>query len=183
MVKLTSKFVMKDMGEPSMFLGMNLKQTETGNMNIILKSSIERIATNYNITVPLKKLNTPMAKGFETNHNINSKETSEEEHKMFRSLVGSLIYFAQMGRPDIAFAVSFLSKFHEKPLYAHLKAAIRVLQYLMQTKETGLTYDKNNDGQLKFRDFRYLDKTQNIEIEDYDEETEFRITVITVIRS
>ena len=56
----------------------------------------------------------------------------------YRSLVGELLYLSVCTRPDIAYAVGFLSKFLDKAGEAHWAAAIRVLAYLKGTSTYGL---------------------------------------------
>ena len=53
---------------------------------------------------------------------------------------GSLVYLASLTRPDIAFAVSELSRFVSNPGKPHLEAANRVFRYLKKTLSLGLVY-------------------------------------------
>ena len=59
---------------------------------------------------------------------------------LYREMVGSLLYIASWTRPDIAYAVSELSRFISNPGLVHLTAAKRVFRYLKQTISDGLTY-------------------------------------------
>ena len=58
----------------------------------------------------------------------------------YREAIGSLMYAAVATRPDIAFAVSYLSQFLENPGEAHWEATKRVFRYLAGTKSLQLTY-------------------------------------------
>ena len=51
-------------------------------------------------------------------------------NRQFISLVGALLYLATCTRPDIAFAVSYLSRFSAAPTVPLWTAAKRVLLYL-----------------------------------------------------
>ena len=55
-------------------------------------------------------------------------------------MVGSLLYLASWTRPDIAFAVSELSRFISNPGKPHLEAAKHVFRYLRKTVNLGLAY-------------------------------------------
>jgi hypothetical protein len=55
-----------------------------------------------------------------------------------------LMYEMLAMRPDIAFAVSALSKFSSNPGYAHWDQAVHTLQYLVGTKDYGLFFDGNS---------------------------------------
>ena len=48
-------------------------------------------------------------------------------------------------RPDLAFAYSHLSKFVQYPGVVHLQAAERVLQYVRNTYDQGITYFEPGD--------------------------------------
>ena len=63
--------------------------------------------------------------------------------KLYQQIVGSLQYAAGGTRPDIAYAVSPVAKFCNKPTELHLTAAKRVLRYLKQTRDLSLTYVKD----------------------------------------
>ena len=63
----------------------------------------------------------------------------------YQSLVGSVMYAMLASRPDLAYAVSTLSKFNSCPAAAHHAAAKRVLRYLQETKEYGLLYRGQED--------------------------------------
>jgi hypothetical protein len=51
----------------------------------------------------------------------------------YNQLVGSLLWAAQCNRPEISFAVNWLSQFLRNPSNAHWKAAPQVLHYLVST--------------------------------------------------
>jgi hypothetical protein len=58
----------------------------------------------------------------------------------YKSLIGSLLYITRVTRPDIMFAVSFLSRFGSNPGMRHWEALRGVLKYLVGTSELGLRY-------------------------------------------
>ncbi len=59
---------------------------------------------------------------------------------VYREMVGSLLYISSWTRPDIAFAVSELSRFVSNPGSKHLAAAKRVFRYLKETISDGIIY-------------------------------------------
>jgi hypothetical protein len=61
----------------------------------------------------------------------------EPGHK-YCEVVGSLLYLANTVRPDISHAVGALSRYREKPTTSHWNAAMRVVKYLLSTKDHGL---------------------------------------------
>ena len=60
----------------------------------------------------------------------------------YRSAIGSLMYLAVCTRPDIAAAISTLSRFNDNPGWAHWEGVQHVLRYLQGTNGEGLCYRK-----------------------------------------
>jgi hypothetical protein len=66
------------------------------------------------------------------------KEKSKMEHVPFREAVGSLMYLAVSTRPDIATAISIVSRYLENPGPEHWNAVKRIMQYLKGTEDLTL---------------------------------------------
>jgi len=62
--------------------------------------------------------------------------------------MGKLIYLS-ITKPDISFAVQFLSQFMSTPTDAHLKEAFHVLRYLRATPCHGVLFSTHSDFQLR----------------------------------
>ena len=74
---------------------------------------------------------------------VNSGEKRDaEDHELYRTLVGSLLYLSCWSRPDISFAVSELSRFVAAPGHEHLVAAKHLLRYLKGTNDLGIVYSR-----------------------------------------
>ena len=69
----------------------------------------------------------------------------------YRAIVGSLMYLYQWTRPDLGFAVTFLSRYLHKPGEKHLTAAKHVLHYLKGTIDFGIRYTRD-EARLLARD-------------------------------
>ncbi len=63
---------------------------------------------------------------------------------MYQSLIGTLNYVTNTTRPDIAFSVNLLARRTQNATIADLKRAKRVLTYLRDTSEMGITMFKRN---------------------------------------
>ena len=70
---------------------------------------------------------------------FHGKTFSQQE---YAQAIGSLMYLMNGTRPDIAYAVSKLSRYTSNPGPDHWKAIVRVLRYLKYTKNYGLHYSK-----------------------------------------
>ena len=71
------------------------------------------------------------------------EEVDPELQRNYRELVGSLIYLYQWTRPDIGYAVTFLSRYLHKPGEKHWAQARNVLRYLKGTQDYGIHYTRD----------------------------------------
>ena len=70
------------------------------------------------------------------------------ENIPYQEAIGSLLYLAQGTRPDISYAVNFLSKFNKCFAKEHWQAVKRVFRYLKGTLDTVITYDGNENNDM-----------------------------------
>ena len=84
--------------------------------------------------------------------NLKLVKSNEEQKlvdpKLYRSLVGSLLFIGQQTRPDIIHIVNQLSRYLDKPDETHWKAAKHVLRYLKGTTDLRLTILKNSNSDI-----------------------------------
>ena len=85
--------------------------------------------------------------------NLKLVKSDDEEQKLvdpklYRSLVGSLLFIGKQTRPDILHIVNQLSRFLDKPNESHWKAAKHVLRYLKGTIDLRLTFLKNSNSDI-----------------------------------
>jgi hypothetical protein len=76
---------------------------------------------------------------------------SAEEHVQYSNMVGSLLYLACWSRPDIAFAVSELSRFVSSQAQVHMQAIKHLLRYLKGSSSLGLKYCRPKNSGLMDR--------------------------------
>ena len=74
--------------------------------------------------------------------------TSQADIQRYQVKVGSLLYAAVITTPDIAFAVSRLTRFNSNPSSLHHKAIDRVLYYLQRTRYMALQYGGADDFEV-----------------------------------
>ena len=131
---LMSKFDMKDLGVADVILGIKIERTPEGiflsqshYVNKILekfdKDGDGKATSPIDVTLHLTK---------------NTGETVSQ--LLYSRIIGSLMYLMNCTIPDIAYAVSKLSRFTSNPGDNHWKAIIRVLRYLRYTQNYGLFY-------------------------------------------
>ena len=66
---------------------------------------------------------------------------SAKEHTLYMQLIGIYLWIALIGRVDIAFAVSSLSRFSSAPRRNHLKRATDMIGYLEKHPDRRLVVD------------------------------------------
>eukprot|EP00961_Rhodomonas_salina_P278369 3761337-Rhodomonas_salina.2 len=83
---------------------------------------------------------TPLEPGTRLSKKDSPQHVGPVLHRWYLDIIGHISFLVSCTGPDLSFAYSELSKLVQFLGAAHLKAAERVLQYLMGTYEHGLTY-------------------------------------------
>ena len=63
----------------------------------------------------------------------------------YRSLLGALMYIANLSRPDLTTAVNKLARYSADPSHTHYKALQRVAAFAYQTRDRFLRYTQADD--------------------------------------
>ena len=129
---------MVDLGSLKLFLGMQIIRNR-GKRTMLVGQ--ERYAAKV-----LERCNMESCHGCKTPMDTKLVLTKPDEDEIsgvieYQSLVGSLMYAMLGTRPDLAYAVSTLSKFNSEPAEEHHAAAKRILRYRKETKDYGLLYE------------------------------------------
>jgi Reverse transcriptase (RNA-dependent DNA polymerase) len=139
---LKREFDIKDLGQLSYFLGIEIAHSSKG----LFLSQRKYVLNLLKETgkVGAKPASTPM----ETNIKL-GLENGEPltDIGQYQRLVGKLIYLT-VTRPDIAYAVSVVSQFMHAPRTSHLSAIDRILRYLKSTPGQGIWMKKNNSNEV-----------------------------------
>lgn len=149
---LHKNFEMKDLGKAKQFLGFEIQQDN-------LKEEIKLTQLEY-IRRKLKEFGledcnpagTPADPHINLNEEITQENLNDKETEAFREqylkAVGSLLYVAQMTRPDISLAVNLVSRFSKEPRNIHWTAVKRIFRYLKGTADTRIKYSKKQKQSL-----------------------------------
>ena len=138
---LKEEFEMKDVGDLSYFLGIQVNRDksqklihihQTGYMNMIL----DRYGMQNS-----KPAKTPLSAG--TKLVKASVKDALMDQMEYQSIVSSQMYGMQVTQPDLAQSIQQISQFTQKPTVTHLKAAKQGLRYLNGTANKGITYNGN----------------------------------------
>jgi hypothetical protein len=140
---LHSTFHMKDLGQLTYFLGLEVHHQPHGLFLHQHKYSQElvQLAGLTNTT----SVDTPME--------LNVKYRRDEgelidDPTTYRKLVGSLIYLT-ITRPDISYVVHTVSKYMQAPRHLHLSAVRRIICYILGTPSRGLFFPTGSALQLQ----------------------------------
>jgi len=144
--KMKSMFKMTDLGQVNNILGINVRREgETGKMHLSQEKYIEELLEKFDMK-HAKTASTPIDPNLKITKEMcptTEDERQEMKNRLYRELIGGLIYLANATRPDIAFAASILSRFCTNPGRDHWITAKRVLRYLKATSHYGITYTKD----------------------------------------
>lgn len=143
---LSSKFMIKDLGELKYFLGIEVLKNDYGVCMTQRKYCLE-LLYEYGL-LAAKPADTPLPENSVLSCVETSKDKVLSNINNYQKLVGKLIYLTNT-RPDISYVVHCLSQHMHKPLQSHLKAALRVLKYLKKSPGLGLQFNKESDLKLK----------------------------------
>ena len=130
--QLEKEFEVK-IGEVNCYLGLEIRRNEKGSYICDQKSYIDKLLRKYGM-----ENSRPVATPIDSNKH---EETCDKSFNFkYREAVGCLLYLATVSRPDIAFAVSFASRYIEKPLSCHFVLVKRILRYLRGSLDLHFEY-------------------------------------------
>jgi len=135
---LSKNFETRNLGSVKHCLGMEFEQT-TFEVSIKQQGYVANLLHRFEMR-EAKPVGTPLEPGMK----LQKSNSTEEDDKIYpyQELIGSLMYLAICTRPDIAYAVTYLSQFNTCHDSTHWSAAKRILRYLKGTSDLGLTYKK-----------------------------------------
>ena len=69
--------------------------------------------------------------------------------KIYQGIIGSINWFAQCSRPDIAPCLTFLVSYQNAPHHQHYLSALHVIKYLYSTSEYGISFHSSASSSLQ----------------------------------
>eukprot|EP00961_Rhodomonas_salina_P112879 1518615-Rhodomonas_salina.1 len=152
-----TRFEGTDEGEVTEYLGCDIVRDRVrGTLTIKQSAYIQRVLQHHGMQ-DANPVKTPMEPGVRLLKRDSPTSVDPRVQEEYRAIVGHISYLVQMTRPDLAFAFAELSKFVQAPGLVHLRAARRVLAYLVATSELGITYSRPEDPSQVNRLFGWVD--------------------------
>jgi hypothetical protein len=140
--QLSKEFEIK-ICKPSYFVGIEIDRDEQhGIIKIHQATYIKKLIEKFKmeeakgISIPVD----PNVKLSKLMSPSNDAERMSMSQVPFSELIGSLQFLANVTRFDIAFSVNLLSRYLQNPGPEHWNAAKRVLRYLKETRNEGISY-------------------------------------------
>ncbi|XP_058810557.1 uncharacterized protein LOC131675556 [Phymastichus coffea] len=120
--------------------------------------------------------------------NQDQEKTRRKLDVLYREIIGCISYLANASRPDISFAVNFLSRKQSNPTEEDWLDVKRVLRYLKGTAKLGLTFRGNGDtleaySDSSFKDWPDSTSTSGIAISLYKDTVAWRSHKQTLVTS
>jgi hypothetical protein len=130
---LTQEFDMKDLGQLTYFLGLQVSYSSSGfvSQSKYIKELLDRVDLQNS-----KSCATPC---LPYHHLLKDDGKPYSRPQQYRSIVGALQYLT-FTRPDIAFSVNQACQFMHNPMESHVVAVKRILRYLKGTLDYGIHF-------------------------------------------
>jgi hypothetical protein len=134
---LEKAYMLKGVGIPEYYLGGNVeflgeawKNQELG-LALSAKTYIKKIIPKFEglFDKEFNPIKTPMSEEYHPEVD-DSPLCTEDDSAKYRSIIGCCIWTIVLGRFDIAYATSIMSRFNMLPREGHLKAVKRISSYL-----------------------------------------------------
>ena len=128
-------FALRDEGEVSAFLGIQIKKTGPNEFLLTQTGLIDKVLEATKMT---------HCNGCDTPATVDPLHADKDgapfaETWRYDSIIGMLMYLAGNTRPDIAYAVHQAARFTHGARNSHASGIKRILRYLQKTKTEGLT--------------------------------------------
>jgi len=143
---LSSNFDMKDLGEASFVLGIEIhRDRRKGVLGLSQKAYLEKVLKKYCMHAS-KSTFAPIVKGDSFGKHQcpkNQYELKQMKVVPYASAVGSLQYTQLCTRPDLSFVTGVLGRYQSNPGIDHWKMVKNVVRYVRGTTGLMVTYRKS----------------------------------------
>ena len=152
---LSAQFNVDDRGDLEWALGMRIDRDRARRtLTVSTAARIQALGQKYGVDERTTRTwDTPASKQSEEGPSrsegvaqLEAELLPPEEAERTRALIGALIYLGSTCRPDIAQATYRCATSMSKPTRSTWTSAVRVLTYLLRTRDIGITYGRGVDG-------------------------------------
>jgi hypothetical protein len=159
------------MGNMSKYVGCTVINQE-GNLQVKQPEIISSMESKFNDYISgMKKFMMPLPSHYIVMRPDEHDDLlNKEEQKKYRSGVGILLYLIKHSRPDVANAVRELSKVMDAATIGHFKMLLRVMKFVVDTRENNLSCIPKSMHSKEYEVVGYCDS-------DFSGDTETRHSV------
>ena len=147
---LKTRFEMTDSGKCAFVLGIELFDGPDGSVTMCQRRYVDDILKRFDMN-ECKAAISPA----DASSRLISSSASTKTNVPFREAVGALMHLTTATRPDIGYAVGYVSRFMENSQAEHWVAVKRIFRYLQGTKEYGIRYRPSD--KIDFREYSDAD--------------------------
>ncbi|KAA0049695.1 Retrovirus-related Pol polyprotein from transposon TNT 1-94 [Cucumis melo var. makuwa] len=133
---LSSHFEMKDLGEADVILGVKIRKNKTS-LSLCQSHYVEKILKKFDF-FDVSPVRTP----FDASKHLMKNKGDSVSQPEYAKIIGSVMYLMNYTRPDIAYAVSRLSRYTHNPDRYHWDVLRHLLRYLKGTIDYCLYFNK-----------------------------------------
>jgi hypothetical protein len=149
---LSNRFQMKDLGPCQYYLGMKITRDRANRiLRLGQRTYAEKILRDFGMA-DCKPAATPM----DTSLNIIAAENEyappSEVKRWYQGTIGALMYLMLGTRPELAFAISIVSRHAANPTDSHVSAVKRILRYLKGTLDYELVFKGGTSPLIGYTD-------------------------------
>nr|GEZ12513.1 retrovirus-related Pol polyprotein from transposon TNT 1-94 [Tanacetum cinerariifolium] len=153
---LKKEFDMKELGEAKKILGMKIVRDQSRKILRVLQSGyVSKILNNFIIDNE-KSVKMPLGGHFKMSLKdcpVRDCDVERMSKVPYANAVGSLMYLIVCTRPDIAYAVSVVSRYLANTCKNHWETMKWILKYLWGTANVGLVYGTNHGNHVNVTGF------------------------------
>ncbi|XP_021991814.1 uncharacterized mitochondrial protein AtMg00810-like [Helianthus annuus] len=142
---LKKEFQIKDLGLLKYFLGIEVIKNND-DIYLTQRKYCMDLLNEYGMS-GCKPVSCPIEQNYILTKLSKKEDLKDANVTEYQKLVGKLIYLSHT-RPDIAYAVRYLSQYMHKPTEAHSQIAFRLLRYLKGAPGLGIMFKQSDTFQL-----------------------------------
>jgi hypothetical protein len=137
---LSARFYMTDLGPCHYYLGMEvIRDRLRRTLQLSQTAYLNKVLDDFGMQ-DCASVKTPMETSLRLMPAGTEYQAEASLRRAYQSAVGSLMYAMLGTRPDLAYAVSVVSRFASNPTEAHMNAVKRIFRYIKGTVGFGLIF-------------------------------------------
>jgi hypothetical protein len=147
--QLGEKYKITDEGDITDYLGVNVDKLPDGRVKLSQPHLIDQIIKDVNFRKETKCKSTPAPSTV-----ILNKDEDGEHHDAewnYRAIIGKLNFLEKSTRGELGYSVHQAARFSQSPRKSHTEAVLRIIRYLVGTRDEGIILDPKEENLRSIR--------------------------------